>query len=424
MTIGFKEQTLLRTTLANGITVIAVENPAADIISGRLFIQAGSRYEPDQHAGVLNLVSALLTRGTQRLSSLEIAEQVESVGASLGADATPDYSLLSFKTVSADFLDILALTAEILREPSFPASEVELEKRLTCQNLRSMQEQPFSIAYDNLRRIMYGSHPYARSGLGTEASITALTIADLQHYHRAYYRPDNLVISLVGRMVPEEAIAAVDRVFGDWAIPTEPLPIPALPTVAATTPQRVLTGQDTQQSVIMVGHPAAPVHHPDYPVLKLLSTYLGNGLSSRLFTELREKQGLAYEVSSFYPTRVDPSQFVVYMGTAPDNTEVALAGLCGEVARLAVTQLSEDELQAAKNKLLGQYALGKQTNSQIAHILGWYEMLGLGLDYDRGFQDDVAAITREQALAIAQSYFQAPYISALGPEAAMATIRG
>jgi len=140
----------------------------------------------------------------------------------------------------------------------------------------------------------------------------------------------------------------------------------------------------------------------------LLNTYLGNGLSSRLFVELREKRGLAYDVSSLYATRLDAAQFVVYMGTAPENTAIAFDGLRTEVDRLANIQLDEEELQACKNKMLGQYALGKQTNSQIAQVVGWYETLGLGIKFDEF-----------EAREAAQKFFIEPYISLVGPEAAI-----
>ncbi|HEY9706449.1 MAG TPA: insulinase family protein, partial [Allocoleopsis sp.] len=150
---------------------------------------------------------------------------------------------------------------------------------------------------------------------------------------------------------------------------------------------------------------------------KLLNTYLGNGLSSRLFVELREKRGLAYEVSAFYPTRLDQAQFVVYMGTSPDNTNIAYQGLKAEIDRLCITKLSDTELLACKNKLLGQYALGKQTNSQIAQIFGWYEILGLGIQFDIQFQSMIADVSANMCQETAKKYFSSPYVSLVGPEA-------
>ncbi|NER38827.1 MAG: insulinase family protein [Oscillatoria sp. SIO1A7] len=414
-----------RTVLKNGMTVIAVENSAADIIAARIFIRAGGRWEPTERAGLSHLLAAVMTKGTEGLSSLKIAEQVESVGASLGTDSTPDYFLLSLKTVSADFADLLRLCYELLRQPTFPEAEVELERRLTLQGIRSQQEQPFSVAFEQLRQAMYSTHPYGFSPLGTETTVASIDRADLQDYHQTYFRPDNIVVSIAGRLAPEEAIALVEEIFGNWESPQTPRPTLDLPPVLSA-PKHLCTPQDTQQSVLMLGYLVPPVgshsqppYPMDYATLKLLNTYLGNGLSSRLFVELREKRGLAYDVSAFYPTRLDTAMFVAYMGTAPENTETALLGLRQEIERLCNTELSADELQAAKNKLLGQYALGKQTNAQIAQVLGWYEILGLGTEFDVRFAEAIASITPAMAQAVACRYFTQPYVSLVGPSSAI-----
>ena len=407
-----------RMILANGIVLLVAENPVADIIAARIFIRAGSLRETPEQAGLSHLVAAVLTKGTEQLSAREIAERVESVGASLGTDVAPDYFLLNLKTVSADFADILRLAGELLRSPTFPEQEVEMERRLMLQAIRSQQEQPFALALEQLRQGMYGTHPYAQSGPGTIAAMTQLERNDLQQYHQTYFRPDHLVISLAGRITPAAAIALVQQVFGDWQVPATLPPDLNLPSILPQPQQRVIV-QPTQQSIVMLGYLAPAVQAADYAALKLLNTYLGNGLSSRLFVELREKRGLAYEVSAFYPTRLDTSHFVVYMGTAPENTAIAQSSLQAEINRLRDASLSVDELKAAQNKILGQYALGKQTNAQIAKILGWYETIGLGLEYDLQFQKDIAAVTVEMAYQAACQYFIEPYVSLVGPAEAV-----
>lgn len=412
-----QSQKIERLVLENGITVILVENQAADVIAGRIFLKnAGARWEAREKAGLSHLLATVITKGTEKLSALEIAEQVESIGAGLGADAAADYFLISLKTISADFGEMLKLAGEIMRSPSFPAGEIELEKRITQQNIRSQLEQPFNIAFNQLREAMYQDHPYGMSILGTETTVSGLTRDDLLAYHQQHFRPDNLVISLAGRLTPEAGVKMVEEVFGDWKIPEISMEIKQNQALFPVSCRRI-TPQETQQSIVMLGYLAAAVKSEDYAGLKLLNTYLGNGLSSRLFVELREKRGLAYDVSAFYPTRLDHSQFVVYMGTAPENTAIAIEGLGAEVERLCNYELTPEEVQGAKNKLLGQYALGKQTNAEIAQIYGWYETLGLGVEFDTQFQEDVAEVTPEMAQKVAREYLQTPYVSLVGPAA-------
>ncbi|MFP4135335.1 MAG: M16 family metallopeptidase, partial [Halothece sp.] len=408
-------QNIQRATLDNGITLIVIENPTADIIAGRLFLKnAGNRVESPSQAGLSHLLSTVITKGTATLNAAEIAEKIESVGAGINAETANDYFSLSLKTVSQDFPEILALVGEMMRAPSFPDNEVELEQALTLQAIVAQQEQPFNLAFNQLRSQMYPQHPYGSPVLGTQETVSALTAADLQSYHQTYFRPDNLVISLSGRITLEKGITEVNKVFGDWQIPATPQPTPSL-TSPTPQPDQKFLYQETQQSIIMLGYLTASVKNSDYPILKLLNTYLGNGLSSRLFVELREKQGLAYDVSSLYPTRLEPSYFVTYMGTAPNNIETAYQGLRQEVKRLCEVELTPEELQASKNKLLGQYALGKQSNGQLAQLFGWYETLNQGLEFDDRFQEMVAEVTSEQMQAVAQKYLQVdPYISLVG----------
>ncbi len=415
---SLNHSSIQRTVLHNGIVVLVTENPAADIVAARLFIRAGSTSENRQQAGLAHLLSAVMTKGCDGLSSLEIAEKVESVGASLSADATTDYFLLSLKTVTADFEEILTLAGRLLRSPTFPEAQVELERRLALQDIRSQKEQPFNIAFEQLRQVMYQDHPYAMSVLGNEITMSSLTREDLVNYHQTYFRPDHLVISIAGRVTIKDAVDLVEAVFGDWQATAVPVPILNLPEIQVE-PQPSRKPLQTQQSIVMLGYLCPSVSSPDYAPLKLLSTYLGNGLSSRLFVELREKQGLAYEVSAFYPTRKLPASFVVYMGTAPENTSIALKGLQKEVELLCTTEVSPNAFQSAKNKILGQYALGKQTNGQIAQIYGWYEILGLGIEFDRTFQEMIADVNVTEAIIAARGYLQAPYLSLVGPEDAI-----
>lgn len=404
-----------RLVLENGLTVVVIENPVADIVSARLLVKGGTARETRSQAGLFSLLSSLLTKGTRHLSSMDIAEQVESAGASVGTDASADYSLVSLKTVTADFEAILALVAEIIRFPSFPIAEFELEQRLTLQSIRSMKEQPFTLAFNALRAAMYGEHPYGVPGIGTETSVANLAREDLLSAHQTFYRPDNCVMVVAGRIAPTIAITLIEKYLGDWTAPAmviAPQIYPAVPTTA--THQAI--AQPTHQSIIVIGYSAPPVKDKAYAALKLISTYLGNGLSSRLFVELREKRGLAYDVSAFYPTRLGASQFVAHMGTAPENQAIALEGLRHETERLGHDGITKDDLEASKNKLLGQYALGKQTNAQLGQLLGWYEVLGLGTEFDQQFQAQIRSVTLEAVQATAQTYLQEPFTVLLGPE--------
>ncbi|MDJ0508711.1 MAG: pitrilysin family protein [Crocosphaera sp.] len=407
---------LHRLLLDNGITLIVRENPTADLVSGRFFLKkAGTLWEKKEKSGIFHLLATVLMKGTQTRSSLDIAEEIESIGASLGGDTASDYFIMSLKTVSADFEAILNLLGEILRSPNFPEEEIALEKQLICQSIRSQQEQPFNVAFNQLREKMYGQHPYGLSILGTEETVCKVSREDLKKCHFRHFRPDNLIISVSGNITVDTVVKLINKTFANWENPSDILTLNSLPLLTVS-PDEIIIHQATQQAIIMLGYLTVGVKHIDYPVLKLLATYLGNGLSSRLFVELREKQGLAYDVSAFFPTRLNPSYFVTYIGTAPENMEIAVEGLKRETERLCDIELTAEEVQTAKNKLLGQYTLGKQTNAEVAHLYGWYETLELGIEFDQKFPDIINQITPERMQQVAKDYLLSPYLSVVGPK--------
>jgi len=407
--------------LDNGLTLLVVDNPAVDIVAARLFLRPGMLGEAPHQWGLNHLVAATLTKGTHQRSAQAIALAVESLGASLGTEAAPDYFVLGLKAVAGDFAELFALASELWRCPSFPAAEVALEQQLTLQGLRLQQEQPFTLAYDQLRRALYPDHPYSVSTLGTQESVMGLTAEDLQAYHQRYFCPAHTVVSICGRVEPQRVRDWVERCLGDWQVPCADWQLPVLPT-PSPPPAPLSLARPTHQSLVMLGYRGPAVTSADYPAMKLLSTYLGNGLSSRLFVELREKQGLAYDVSAFYPTRWQAAPFGVYLGTAAVNTRLALGKLAAEMQRLLSAPLPEAELLTARSKLLGQYAMGKQTNAQIAQLLGWYEVLGLGADYDLEFPRLIQQMTPEHLWRAAQRYLRQPWVSLVGPEPALAEI--
>lgn len=410
-----RHHSLQRRLLPNGIVLILAENPAADLVAGRIFLRrAGACWDSLPKAGLSQLLAALIMKGTPSLSAQTVAETVESLGAHLGSEAASDYWVINLKTITADFPEILALAARLLREPAFPEEELRLARRQTLQTLQSQRSQPFNVAFQQLRQAMYPDHPYGLSLLGTETSLSQISRQDLLDYHQAYFRPDNFVVSLSGNFQAAAMAALVESAFQDWPVPAQSLICPQWPDLVSS-PQTCATAHNSQQSIVMAGYLVPGVKSTDYAPLKLINTYLGAGLSSRLFVRLREKQGLAYDVSSFYPTRLQSSQLVMYLGTAPEKTELALGELLREAECLMEAPLSPGELDAAKNKLLGQYALGKQTNGEIAHLFGWYEALGLGVDFDETFPERIRALTAPEIQSAAQGYFRCPYLSLVGP---------
>lgn len=406
--------------LGNGIRLLVTPNMTAEIVVAKVFFRdSGVRVLTQDQPGLANLVAAVMTKGTKLYEAIAIAEQVELSGANLGVNANFDYFSLGIKSVTSDFGPMMALLGEIIQNPSFPEAELDRERMLAIQALRSRDEQPFNVAFRALNEAMYPAHhPYYYSPLGEPEAIKRYTSQDLKDYHQQFLRPETMVISIAGHITPDEAKAIVEPIFKPWqppAIATETMELPPLPPLP-DKPTYLYTPRETQQAIIMLGYRADALTSPHHLPLKLINTYLGNGLSSRLFVELREKQGLAYDVSTFYSSRIGNSQFVAYIGTAPENITIAVEGLWDEMDRLGDQLLPDEELAMVKNKFLGQYALGKQTNGEIAQIAGLYETLGLGVDYDHHLPELIKAIDAPTIQTVAQTHLIKPYLSIVAPE--------
>jgi predicted Zn-dependent peptidase len=413
-------QSVWRFGLRQGITLLVVHNPSVDIVASRFFFPGGSRVESPAQAGVGTLTAAVLTKGTENLDSHTIATQIESMGAIVTTDCSLDHFEVGLKCIASDFTELFQLVADMLQAPLFPEVEVLREQDLLIQAIRSQQERPFSIAFSHLRQALYGNHPYALSTLGEVQTVESLTRQDLLTYFQTHCHPRHLVITVVSPFLPERVAEQIESTLENWSSPkVTSLTGSIHPWPDKYPPEVLKTPQETQQSIMMWGYRGSSVHSPDYGVLKLLASYLGGGLSSRLFVELREKQGLAYEVSAFYGMRQDPAPFVAYIGTAAENTALALDRLQNEMQRVTHTILSDLEVTLTQRKLLGQYALAKQTNSQVAQLLGLYEVLGLGVSFDRYYPEMLRAVDPADIYRVAQAYLKDPVVSIVGPACAL-----
>lgn len=417
-----------RLEFQNGIVGLITPNPTSDIIAARIFVDAGIRHEAENCWGLSHMVASTLTKGTTQRSAQAIAEIVESIGAGFGTNCAPDYFLVSLKTIREDFERIFCLAAEAIQAPSFPEHELEIERQIVLRAIAARQEQPLNMAIRPLQAAIHGPHPYAQTSLGTQATVEAFTQKTLQAFHQSHFRPQHTIISLAGNINLAEAEDSIQANFGDWQPPPAPVspPVPPDQTISIPSPQDIRPqdvrpqdiriDQNTQQSIIAFGYPAVSVHHPDHLGLKLLLTHLCGGMTSQLFVELREKLGLAYEVSGFYPTRLDPSHFVLYLGTSPAQTPWAFSQLQKELEKLSLGAFLSTDLNIAKQKLLGQYALSKQTNDQLAHLFGWHEILQLGTTYDQHFQAQIQDMSLADVQHIASQYLQNPIRSIVGPQ--------
>lgn len=404
-----------RTRLANGLTILVRENTATPVVAVSLFVRMGSRWETEDNAGISHLLQQVMLKGTATRSALEIAEIAEGLGGGISASADMDYSEIRATALARNWKNMLDLVADVALRPTLPAAEIDGERRAMLTALRSRQDQPFPLAMDTVMSRVYGDHPYGRPILGRAAALERIDRDRLVAYHQRFYRAPRMILAVSGDLSAREVVAEVTRLFAGTP-PEEGTPDSAEPAAAARADRTVLV-KPAAQAQVLIAYLAPPTAHPDYAAVKVLATALGGGMAGRLFTEVRDKQGLAYSTGGSYPSRRGPGVFFTQLGTAPANQARAEVAMLGELDRIRREPISPSELARAKAYLLGQFGLDRRTNARLAWYDAFFEALGVGPDFAERYVPAVEAVTAEDVLRVARTYLTMPTIVTLGPAA-------
>ena len=391
-----------RTRLPNGMTVLVRENPTAPVVAASLMVKMGTRWETPDTAGISNFVQLMVVRGTATLDGTQIVETADRIGGSIDAYGDADFSEIAATALDRYWKEMLGLVADVALHPSMPDGTVQAVRDFLIRQVRNRGDKPYEVAFDTLLAKTFGADPYAWDPIGLKASLEHTDRdALLAHYHR-HYVPGGLVLAVSGNVSAGGVLAEVERLFG--AMTPGPVPAPSqVPPPAAAATRDVLTVPGAQAQIFMGGL-APAMTGADFPAMKLVSTVLGGGLAGRFFSELRDKQGLAYTTATREPMRVDTGYFLALLGTAPTNTDKAEAALREQLERIQREPVSDDELRVAKAYLLGSLAMDRRTNARQAWYLASLEEAGVGYEFLERYTSQVRAATAADLQRVAQRY--------------------
>lgn len=396
---------ILRRTLPNDITVLARENWSAPSIVVEGYLLVGNRDEPAHLTGLTSYTSSMLSRGTRRRSFTEINETIESVGASIGFGADRETTSFSTKSLTEDLDLVLGVLADELRNPAFPADHVEKLRGLRMTALAERENDTRQMAGLAFRELMFGDHPLGRNLLGSRQTNAAIQRADIVGFYETFYRPQGMVIAVVGAIRAEEAVAKVAATFGDWTGDRPARPeLPPIPGLVGVRERRVpMPGKS--QSDIIIGWPAMRRLDPDFDKARMANTILGVfGMMGRLGANVRERQGMAYYAYSQVAASKQTGLWLAVAGVNPSNVERAIEAVLLEIKRLADEPAPADELADCKRYLTGSLPLQLETNDGVASIMVDMEWQGLGLDYVQRYTDIINNLTVEGVQYAAQKY--------------------
>ncbi|HEX8175973.1 MAG TPA: pitrilysin family protein [Pyrinomonadaceae bacterium] len=393
------------TTLANGLQVVIVEDPRLPLVSYRLALRAGDANDPADMPGLLDMVTGLLSEGTTKRTSKQIADEVARYGATLTAGANADYSTVAASALSTYGNEILDLLADIVLNPTFPESEVNLAQQNALQGLQQQRSQPGFLANERMAQVLFGQHPYSVVS-ATPESIKAMTHDRLLSFHRSMFIPNNSVLIIVGDVRRDEVLRRVNDLFGKWTkgqTDTRQFPQPPARTARALY---IVDRPGSAQSNIVIANPAINRASADYFPMLLMNVVLGANASSRLFMNLREQKGYTYGAYSELDTRRLAGSFRETAEVRAPVTGASLKEFFYELGRIRDEVVSDKEIRDAKSFLTGVFPLQIETQEGLINRLVQIKMYDLPADYLQTYRDRINAVTASDIQRVARQYVQ------------------
>ena len=388
-------------TLTNGLRLLVKEDHRLPFVNLRVAFLGGLLQETPANSGVTALMSKMLSKGTPGRTAEAIASEIESLGGSLEPYAGNHTFGLSAEVLREDFEAGLQLFTDVLLRPSFPSEPMEREREIQLAGIRGQRDHLLQCAFKALRRGLFGDAGYGLDALGTETSVRALTDDDLRVFHQTTVRPDNGVLAVFGDVHAEAVRGAIETQMRDWVPDGTPLPGPE--AAAARSEGRTEETRDKEQAVLALGFPGTTFLSEDRPALDLIQEACSD-MGSRLFLRIRDELGLAYYVgTTHFPGRV-PGYFAFYCGTAPDKVELVERELRSQAEALRKDGLTQEELDRAKAKVIGQRKIARQDLGGLAMSLALDELYGLGYAHSETEDARYAAVTLEQIRTVAGRY--------------------
>lgn len=398
--------------LDNGATLLINNNNANDIVAISILAKGGKFLE--KLSGTASIMADTMLLGTKKYTSPELSKVLESNGIKITPASAPDVFTVSVLTTKNQVPQTLELLSEVLNNAKFDDFEIEKKKTEKLNLIKQSRDIPMNVALEEYQYLIYKNSVYSKSQKIFEKSLPKIQRTDIVEYYNKIFNPKNIVISVNGNVDKKLLINEFNEMFGvnsgvnntksfnysDYKV-----------TDLTEKSSSVKHKKDLKTAWIFLGwRTCGLTNTKDDVVLQIIDTILGSGMSSRLFQNIRDQEGLAYQIGSGYSANVLSGAFTVYIGTNPVNTEKAKEKMLSEVFRLKTEFVTEKELQSAKEKLLGEYVISLETNSKKAGTIGSFEALGKGFKFDKQYKELIKSVTASDIIEVANKYFNDIYV--------------
>lgn len=390
--------------LSNGLTILYNRRPSLPIVSARMVFKTGSDANPLDKPGLANFTAGMLDEGTKTRSSLQIADEVANLGASLSTNSTMDASFVSAQSLTKNFAKTLEIMADVVLNPSFPNEEIERQRASRLASLVQERDNPSAVAGRVMARVLYGTqHPYGFPEIGTEAAIKGTTRDDMHAFWEKNFVPNNAALVVAGDIGKDELKALAEKAFANWK-PGTPVQ-PQLGNPVTTSAKLVIVDKPgARQTQLRVSCLGVPRSTPDYPALQVTNGVLGGLFSSRINLNLREAHGYTYGAFSTFVYRRSAGPFLVASGVRTDVTAPSITEIFKELKRMGDEPVTADELALSRQSLVRSLPGDFETSSSAAGTFSNLYIYDLGLDYYSKYPALISGVNADLVQKAAKTY--------------------
>lgn len=394
--------------LANGSTLLLTPNKTNDIIAISIFANGGEFL--DKVPGTGKMTASLMTKGTRIYSASELSQIMEDNGIKIAPSSKADAFMLTVLTTKTEYEKTLELLNEIVNNASFDEPEIEKVRAEKINSIKKNRDLPLQRAIEEYNTLIYQGSPYSNSTKILEKTLPKVTRNDIIEYYNRIFEPKNLVISVNGNVDKEKTITELTKIFNSkhdaiFDYTKHSIPIVTSPRISTQIDKNTQTAW-----IFLAWQTDGLTNLKDYATLQVIDSMLGSGMSSRLFKNLRDQEGLAYQLGSSFSPNMRRGSFVVYIGTNPQTLERSKTKLFEEINRLKTEYVGTKELQEAKDKLLGQFVIAQETNLEKASTLARFESTGRGYNFKNEYENLINSVTESDIIEVANKYFNNNYV--------------
>lgn len=393
------------TELSNGLRIVTGFMPGMSSVSIGAWVGVGSRYEEERLGGVSHFLEHLLFKGTRTRSAKQITEEIEGLGGNINAFTSEEHTCYTTKVPHKHLSKGVEILADMLLNSTLDPKEIERERGVIQEEMNMVKDNPSEYVQDLLGRLLWPDHPLGRMIIGTSESIQRMTRKEILDYKNLHYTTENMVVAAAGHLQHKEFVAMVKK----WFSKTPPGVPDAFETVLLqehTSPEASVHSKKTDQTHVAVAFPAYARNHPDRAVLKVLNVILGGNMSSRLFQEVREKRGFAYDISSSVNRYHDAGSLVIYAGTEAKKLLDCLSTISSVIADIQERPVGRQELERAKEYATGHLTLRLEKTMEHMLWLGESVISEQEVPHCARLLKEIETVSAGDILRVAKSIFR------------------